>query len=162
VLPVAFLTGALLVASWYDIVARRIPNALVLCVASLGLAFALFSSGPGAFGRSLAFLFVGIVLWLPFYALGMLGAGDVKLFAACCAWLTTIGQVLIAALGSAVAGGALAIVWALAQGRAAPVIGAVITRVRFKVQIPIDVARAKVPYAVAMAAGILWSFVRVL
>lgn len=152
----------MLAASYYDIVARRIPNMLVVVVLAAGLGFAMLSAGPLAFGRALVLVAAGLVIWLPFYALGMLGAGDVKLFAACCAWFASIGQVVLAAAASAVAGGVLAIIWALVQRRTLPVVGALITRVRFKTQMPVDLARAKVPYGLAMAVGILWSVVRVM
>lgn len=160
-LTVFLLTGALLVASGYDIVARKIPNELVVCVLVAGLTLTLWSGGPRSFAMGILFVVVGLALWLPFYALRMLGAGDVKLFGACCAWFATFGQVFWAALISAVAGGALAIIWALAQRRVVPVMGSLVTRVRLKVEMPIDEARAKVPYGIAMAVGILWSFVRV-
>jgi prepilin peptidase CpaA len=160
-LTLLLLTVALVVASGYDIVARRIPNELVLCLLVAGLVATLWTGGPRSFAIAILLVAVGLVLWLPFYALGMLGAGDVKLFAASCAWFATFWQVFLAALVSAVAGGILAILWALAQRRVVPVIGALVTRVRLKVEMPIDDARAKVPYGIAMAVGVLWSFVRV-
>lgn len=73
---------------------RRIPNVLVLVALLAGLLFhalgpkvgagGLFSNQPGALGGLLALcgVLVGFLLFLPMYLLRVLGAGDVKLFAA--------------------------------------------------------------------------------
>jgi prepilin peptidase CpaA len=53
---------------------------------------------------------IGLAIWLPFYALRMIGAGDAKFFAAACAWLGP-KLALNAALTSALLGGAFAIGW---------------------------------------------------
>lgn len=73
---------------------RRIPNTLVLVTLLAGLLFhalgpqagtgGLFSSEPGALGfwRALGGALTGLLLFLPLHLLRVLGAGDVKLFAA--------------------------------------------------------------------------------
>lgn len=70
---------------WFDWTRRRIPNFLVaagLCIALLGLVF----QGQTPFGAkpmvSLAGAAAGLVVMLPMYALRVMAAGDVKLFAA--------------------------------------------------------------------------------
>jgi prepilin peptidase CpaA len=50
----------------------------------------------------------GFLVWLPFYVLGWIGAGDVKLAAACGAWLGMHG-VLRASAVAAMVGGVLAL-----------------------------------------------------
>lgn len=92
---------------------RRIPNALVATLAVGGLLFSLAASPllPGL-ARGLGGLGLGLALWLPFYALRLLGAGDVKLFAAAGAWLGPMA-VLEGALVAAVVGGLLSTVWLL-------------------------------------------------
>src|SRR5690606_27782218 len=112
-------------------------------------------------GFAVLFSLVGLVIWLPFYALGMLGAGDVKLFAASSVWLVSLTHVFVAAAASAIIGGVLAIIWAIAQRRTLPVRGDVLTRIRLNVPGRVDSQRAKVPYGVAMAIGVVWSFTRV-
>lgn len=148
-------------AVYFDVVERRIPNWLVVTTVVLGLAGAMsISGGVGLIGGALRVL-IGLALWLPLYAARMLGAGDVKLFAASSAWLSSVSQVLIAAAASAIVGGILAIVWALFQRRAVSAIGNTLTMIRFRFRIPFERQSHKLPYGVAMAIGLLWSFTRV-
>ncbi len=55
-------------------------------------------------------LLVGLACWLPFYAFGWLGAGDVKLYAAAAAWLTP-KSAIEGALVAALAGAVVALLW---------------------------------------------------
>lgn len=63
---------------------RRLPNSLLLAGVLLGavhcLVFGLLPLGAALPDAVLAAL-AGLLLFLPFYALGWMGAGDVKLFA---------------------------------------------------------------------------------
>src|SRR5678816_2011441 len=71
-----------------DLRDRRIPNRLVLMTAVLGIAFAFAGNGwVGGLARSGGGLGTGLAIWFPFFAFGMLGAGDVKLFAASATFL---------------------------------------------------------------------------
>jgi prepilin peptidase CpaA len=113
---IVLLTIAL-VSDWRQ---RRIPNVLVLVTLLAGIVFhtlgpqssgtgGLFSTQPGALGawRALAGAAVGLVLFLPFYVLRLLGAGDVKLIIACNLFLglpsgiVMIGMMLIILVGIA-------------------------------------------------------------
>lgn len=104
----AIFTTLLVAVAVHDLRARRIPNRLVLMIAAAGVAFSM-SSLPLVFGLGFAVggVLTGLVLWLPFHALRWIGAGDVKLAAACGAWLGMHG-VLRASLATAIVGGALA------------------------------------------------------
>ena len=95
----------------WDVRARRIPNRLVLVILLLGVGYSVAADPwlPGAL-RALGGLTVGLAIWLPFYLLRMMGAGDVKFFAAASAWLGPALAVK-AALLSGVLGGVLALVW---------------------------------------------------
>jgi prepilin peptidase CpaA len=102
-----YLMPFLLVAGFYDIHWRRIPNALTLPLAAAGLLLQMIA------GAGLLHALVGVVigggLFFLFYGLGMMGAGDVKLMAAVSAWLEW--PVIIAALLlTMLAGGLLAMV----------------------------------------------------
>ena len=103
------------VASVFDLHSRRIPNLLTFGAAAAALTVASLTGGlPGA-GASLTGWLVATVLWIPIYALGGMGAGDVKLLAAIGAWLGPATAVQVS-LYSAIAGGAMAVVVAVARG----------------------------------------------
>ncbi len=105
----ACYVGLLAAVSFSDVRSRRISNRLVLALAVLGVAFSIATVSPGTgIVRALLGFALGFALWLPFHAIGMIGAGDVKLFAAASCWLAP-SQVLSAALFSALAGGLLSI-----------------------------------------------------
>ena len=106
-------TAILLLAAIGDMRTRRIPNRLVAVFAVLGFAFSV-TQGPVLTGALHGFegLIVGLACWLPFYAMGWLGAGDVKLFAAAGAWLGPMGALEGAIIG-ALAGAVLAVLWML-------------------------------------------------
>lgn len=107
---VAF-TVILVYAAIGDLRTRRIPNRLVAILALSGLVYSVVGR-PVTQGLllGLAGLAVGLACWLPFYALGWLGAGDVKLFAAAGAWLGPVGAIE-GSLAAACAGAVLALVW---------------------------------------------------
>ena len=69
-------------AAWVDWRTFRIPNALVLTTAALGLTIHTWASGLSGLGDSLAGLGVGLCLFLPLYLLRLMGAGDAKLMSA--------------------------------------------------------------------------------
>jgi prepilin peptidase CpaA len=107
--------GIALVASVFDLQSRRIPNALTFGAAAAGLIFAAATGGVSGVGASLAGWLLAMALWLPIYALGGMGAGDVKLMAAVGVWLGPAGA-LHAALYAAIAGAVLALMLAFARG----------------------------------------------
>lgn len=124
--PATVLVGLLAAAVWHDVRTRRIPNRLVLGGAAAGLAFqtllpagaGLFVTPFGALGLldGLTGLGLGLLLLLPIYMLGAMGAGDVKLMAMSGAFLGP-HDVLGATLLTLVAGGLLALTVALSNGR---------------------------------------------
>ena len=108
--------GALaVVAAVGDVRTGRVPNALTLGAAAAGVLFSVFQSGGGGLAAGLAGFVVGLALFLPFFALGGMGGGDVKLLAAFGAWLGPMGAVWTALLASLV-GGVFAIVVAASHG----------------------------------------------
>ena len=147
------LLGAVCVS---DLRTRRIPNTLVLVIAVLGIVYSVVSNPwlPGI-GRAFGGLAVGLVLWFPFFLFGMLGAGDVKFFAAASAWIGATAA-LEAALLSALFGGVLAIgSLVVTHGWRGAALTAATAR---HGQIPGDSPTArsgkKLPYGLAMAAGL--------
>jgi prepilin peptidase CpaA len=97
-----------LTAAVFDLRTRRIPNALTLGAAAAAIIFHAWSGGWSGAGMSAAGWLTGLALFLPFFALGGLGAADVKLLAALGAWLGPLGALWIA-LASSLCGGLLAI-----------------------------------------------------
>jgi prepilin peptidase CpaA len=104
-------TTILLVAAVEDVRTRRIPNRIVAILAVLGIVFTVSQHPvlPG-FARAGGGLMVALLFWLPFYALGWLGAGDVKLYAAAGAWLGPM-RALDGALIAALSGALLSLIW---------------------------------------------------
>ncbi len=102
-------------ACWYDLRTRRLPNFLTLGGAAVGFLHAIYAGGIWGGTSSLLGWGVGLALFLPFFALRGLGAGDVKLLACMGAWLGPATTVW-AALYSAMAGGVFALVVALFTG----------------------------------------------
>lgn len=93
----------------------RIPNALTFSAIVVAvIVHGLLPQGHGWAHVALGTL-VGLAVFFPFFALGGMGAGDVKLMAALGAWLGA-GPVILTALYGAIAGGVLAILVALRSG----------------------------------------------
>lgn len=136
-----------------DVRHRRIPNTLVLATISLGIVFAVMSLGAAPGGAAaVEGLGVGLAFWLPWWWFGMMGAGDVKFFAAAAVWLGPRGA-LSAALLTALLGGVLAIGWVVVRKRVRKNAGSTNTTAaeeRAGGQPP----AVTLPYGVAMALGL--------
>lgn len=91
-----------------DVWQARIPNALTIPAALAGVAWHAWVEGTSGALTSVGGLGVGLLMWLPLYALGGIGAGDVKLLAAFGAWLGPSDTVRVA-LAAAIAGGVFAV-----------------------------------------------------
>ncbi|MTW11264.1 hypothetical protein GM658_11735 [Pseudoduganella eburnea] len=171
-LPIVLLAGLLAWAVASDVHSRRIPNRLVLAGIVAGLALqatvtpgaGLFSEPFGALGllKSGAGMTLGLLLLLPMYALGAMGAGDVKLMAMIGTFLGPLDTVG-AGLASLLAGGLLSLTVALCQGSLGRVSGNVKTMMLGSVLRGLSGGNAQVdappsatgqlPYAVAISSG---------
>ena len=107
--------GLAVVACGWDLRTRRIPQALTFGGALAGLAFHLMNGGWSAGLGSGVGWTVGIAIFFVPFALGGLGAGDVKLLGAIGAWLGPMNAVWVGLYAGA-AGGVLAIFVALTKG----------------------------------------------
>lgn len=105
------------IAAINDLATRRIPNRLLLV--SLGCALSLCLLTPEPL-QNLSFAFggmtTGFVIFIPFYVLRGMAAGDVKLMAVVGAFSGTNDAIVIALL-SWCAGGVMAIALLLVRGR---------------------------------------------
>lgn len=158
----AVLLAAVCIA---DVRERRIPNSLVVAIALAGLAYSAWALGPAAgAARAVMGAAIGFLFWLPWYLLRMMGAGDVKFFAAASAWIGPMAAIE-ASLLSALLGGVLALLW-LAMYRGGPATATAVAPAGGAAPAP-DASRAeavagdgsngkraRLPYGVAMAAGI--------
>jgi len=101
------LSALLLAAAICDLARYTIPNAISLAAAGLFLVFAVAAPlSAGAIGWHLAAGLTGLVLGFGFFAMGWIGGGDAKLFAAMALWLGFSDLLNYAALAS-LFGGAL-------------------------------------------------------
>jgi len=112
-LAVILLAG---IACVTDLLWRRIPNALVISGLCLGIGLNGWNQGIRGLGWSLLGAGLGLALFLPFFALGGMGAGDVKLLAALGSLLGP-SDLLKTAVAGALAGGLLALAAAAWKGR---------------------------------------------
>lgn len=141
-----------------DVRARRIPNVIVAAVFIGGLGYALAVLAPlAALERVLGGTAVGLALWLPFWVMGVLGAGDVKLAAASGAWLGVAG-IVEASLLAAVAGGVLAVWTLVRQGGITAAVNRfaawlLASRVTNTLAPELTPRERRVPYGLAIAAG---------
>ncbi|MDQ2798381.1 MAG: prepilin peptidase [Armatimonadota bacterium] len=108
------LAVLLTLAAVCDIRTHRVPNLLVLTGLGLGLAGHGWRGGGPGLLESLEGIAVAVPLLL-LYALGGLGAGDVKLLGAVGALMGPI-FLLWTLLGTVLAGGLLALIWAMTRG----------------------------------------------
>src|SRR4249920_931910 len=98
-----------------DFRSRRIPNVLTFGASAAAIVFFGFTNGWAGSLWSMAGWAVGCGLFLPWFLLGGMGAGDVKLLAALGAWVGPATAVWIA-LYAGIAGGVLALVVSLYGG----------------------------------------------
>ncbi|MGH9598687.1 MAG: A24 family peptidase [Terracidiphilus sp.] len=156
--------AVLTVAVFTDLRSRRIPNWLVLPFLAAGIAVSGLLYGWHGIGQSLGGLGLGALLFGVLAFMGGMGMGDVKLCAAIGAWIWP-WQLILALVITGLAGGAMAVAWAI-RGRFAGelfagtgdlVFGSGKHGPRPELTLANPLAR-KLPYAPAIAIGTLISF----
>ena len=106
---IALAILALLAAGW-DIKTRTIPNWLTVTAAVIGIAL--------GWQEGLKGLGLGLLLQLPFFVMGMIGGGDVKLMAAAGAIAGWKNLVMLFFLSTALQGIIALVVLAVTRGKA--------------------------------------------
>ena len=107
--------GALAVGAAWDAHSRRIPNWLSVVIFVLALAGTVtHQSVSASLSDALLGTAVGFALWFPMWYLGLLGAGDVKYFAAGATWVG-MGLAWRASLLAALLGGLLGVAFLVYQ-----------------------------------------------
>ena len=107
--PLVAVAAATLIAAATDLRRFKVYNVLTLPMLAGGLVASGWIGGLSGLGSSLLGAVIGLVVLAAFFALGGVGAGDVKLFAAIGAWLGAWPTLQVFA-ASALAAGAYALV----------------------------------------------------
>jgi prepilin peptidase CpaA len=162
------LAGGLVCAvagAYSDVRGGRIPNRLTYGALLTGVVARFFLSGwRGAVEGLLGALICGGVFLL-FFVVGGMGAGDVKLMAAIGCW-AGVREGLITLLATAIAGGLLAVGYMVFYRRASRTVRNLGSLFRFHLasglqshpEINLKSSEAiKIPYAVAIAIGTVYS-----
>ena len=161
---VAYLVTFVLVeAAIIDGRSLKVPNWLTLHFVLGGLAYAYWAGGAPLLGWSLAGAAVGLACLMPLYAIGGMGAGDVKLMAGAGAWIGP-AYIFWSFLSTAIVGGGMALAMMAASGELARhlamtrAIGREVLTVRDPVALSEIAARRKptmmlLPYGIPIAVG---------
>lgn len=158
--------AVLAVATFTDLRSRRIPNWLVLPFMITGITLAVVLHGWQGLASSLEGFGLGALIFGILFAMGGMGMGDVKLFAAVGAWVGP-SQLMFALVVTGLAGGVMAIGWAacrgflpqLLDGSADLAFGWKARGMKPPAELKLSNPRAlKMPYAPAIAIGTLLSF----
>lgn len=156
---IALMSVLLLGAVIHDLVSHRLPNYFLLLGLVVGAAWRVSAEGWMGLASAGAGLLTGFAMFLPFYALGGMAAGDVKLMAVVGSFLGAIGA-LWAGAYSLMMGAVLGVVYLLCKGHlgrlAVRYWAMAVTRSRIQAD-ESDAARHRFPYAIAIAAGTLLS-----
>jgi len=154
--------AVLVVATFTDVRSRRIPNWLVVPFLLAGIAVAGWSHGWRGIGSSLAGAGLGLLIYGVLCWMGGMGAGDVKLCAAIGAWIGP-WQLFISLIFTGLAGGAMALTWALIGGFLKDLFlhtGDIVFGSKERGEVVLsNPLRRKLPYAPAIAVGTLISFI---
>jgi len=146
-----------------DLRTRRIPNVLTFGAAAGACGYHLAATGWSGLGWAAAGWIVGLLIFLPLFALRGMGGGDVKLVAALGAWLGP-GLTVWLCLFTALAGGPIAVIVALSKGYLGRAVGNVwgllmfwrVAGVQPHPALTLDSPGApRLPYAVPIATGLL-------
>jgi prepilin peptidase CpaA len=143
------ISAVLLWAAVSDIRSRRIPNIAVLALVGLYAVWVLVGAGAGL-GSALGAAAISFGIGYGLFLFGVMGAGDVKLFAAGALFMG-LAELPLFALATALAGGLVAVVSLLLRPQRAAVM--------FSLRGRGDYGRG-VPYGVAIAMGgsaVLWA-----
>ncbi|MCG4453535.1 prepilin peptidase [Pseudomonas sp. MMS21-TM103] len=155
--PVIVLLGLLGVAVVSDIRSHRIPNFLVVLGLVLGLVGQAYAGGIGGLGDGVLGLLIGFGIFLPFYALGGMAAGDVKLMAMVGSFLAP-QPALWAAFFSLMAGGVCGLLLVLLRGQMKQTLGRywlMLMARTYLAPAPDEVAGKPFPYSIAILLGTL-------
>jgi prepilin peptidase CpaA len=175
VLSLLILAALVFIALMFDVGQRRIPNLIILLALVVGLLLnligpptwlrdggGLFTFYPGGLGVRGALLgaLTGLGIFLPFYPLRAMGAGDVKLMAGMGSFVGPVAAINLA-LFILVMGGVLAVVRMVWLRKSRLVLANVVMAMGQMLPgstasfDPATQSADRMPYGVAMAVGLL-------
>ncbi len=166
---IVLMAVVLILSAYYDLTSHRIPNGLSLGGAAIALVYSSVIGGTDGFLMAAGGFAVGLGLFLPFYLLRAMGAGDVKLLAAVGAFVGPKLAVACAA-GSLITGAVLALFYVIVRGgllhtlyRYAAMVRISAATQRFVYLVPTrdDPTVMRLPYATAMLLGSIAAVARV-
>lgn len=153
------LFAAVLAAAIFDYKFRMVQNIVTLSAIAGGMSIAFLQGGFSGLLASTAGFSLGIVLLSFPYAMGGIGAGDVKLLGAIGA-IKGAGFVFTSFLGAAIIGGIMAIgrMAFIIKGSDMRILGQSIRTASYTgmlsaIEIPEYALKEKLPYAVAISVG---------
>jgi len=158
--------AVVIIAAVIDIHSRRIPNWLSLPFLATGVAVSTVRGGVPGMLSSVAGIGLAVSIMGVFWYLRGMGLGDLKLLAAVGAWVGP-GQLVLALVATGIAGGFLAVGYALwhgllgraLDGTAELILGLPKQGLRPHPTIALDNAVAlRMPYGPAIAIGTIFSF----
>lgn len=112
----AILVPGILLASWIDYKAKKVPNWLNATLAAVGFGVQFYFHGTSGLSAGGLGLLVGFGVLIVPWAMHGMGAGDVKLMAAIGVWFGPMMTLVAFGLG-AVIGGIMAVIMILSNGR---------------------------------------------
>ncbi|MCF6293996.1 MAG: prepilin peptidase [Robiginitomaculum sp.] len=143
----------MIIAAWRDITSMTIPNWISLALLGLFLVVSpLIGLSWAEFGVHIAVGLAALLLTITMFALGWIGGGDAKLFAAAALWMGW-PDVLAYTIVSALAGGLLTVF--LLYARKTPMPPVLYAQ---KWSATLLKKGGDVPYGVALCAGALYMF----
>ena len=112
--PVWFVTVTLVVAAVIDGLQLKVPNWITFPMVISGWIYSTAAFGWEGLGWSLVGTVVGLALLMPAYAIGGMGAGDVKLLAGVGAWVGAT-HTFFAFAATTIVGGVIAVIMVVSR-----------------------------------------------
>jgi prepilin peptidase CpaA len=150
-IELVLLLAACTVGIWTDVRERKIPNWLTGGLAA-GALVAHVPQGFAVVGAAVAAAVALFIVGTLAHSCGILGGGDVKLLAAG-ALAAGYPDCLVFVLYTFMGGGALAVVFAIAQGRLRSTLVNVRALAQTRTLLAESAPSARMPYAIAIAFG---------